>query len=446
MKIEFDPKYVDALTLQADELLRSARVMPASPPSPPRPMTNPPHPVFTFTKEHIIGEISWSEGVEDGEGSESGRFWICEGSRVGWDGEAYQKIKRIASKLATGKPLGEFISMKFAMEEIFEWLRRTLEKGQEPTLAAHLKARCEETLFQGEIWIPLCRTYANAPFSIGEVAFKAVHKTMMDAWYSRFDTVQDSGAKVVLNRERSALQATLAACTRVCAEPQKAFEIALERTSDATALLRFLSHANWSCKIRSEAVPMGSELRNSVKSLYVVDGAIKQVQNGLTDAPPRPWNITENIRLLPDILTRLHDLALNNEGTELRKSLYEALLIYSRNNLTSDLSEKLLFVLVALESLLLRDGSEAIQGNLAERLAFLAGPTLDERKKIVEITRTVYGLRSNFVHHGKAVEEVEALERFLDYAWKALASVLTEVDKFKSRGDLISYLNDRRLA
>jgi hypothetical protein len=105
-----------------------------------------------------------------------------------------------------------------------------------------------------------------------------------------------------------------------------------------------------------------------------------------------------------------------------------------------------LFVLVALESLLLRDGTEAIQGNLAERLAFLAGPSFDERKVIVETTRTVYRLRSNFVHHGKAVEEVEALERFLDYAWKALATVLTEVDKFVSRDDLISYLNDRRLA
>jgi hypothetical protein len=183
-----------------------------------------------------------------------------------------------------------------------------------------------------------------------------------------------------------------------------------------------------------------------VTSLFVVEGAIEQIQKGLTDAPPRPWNVTENVLLLPDILARLHDLALNNKGTELRKSLYEAILIYSRNNLTTDLSEKLLFVLVSLESLLLRDGTEAIQGNLAERLAFLAGPTLDERKAIVETTRTVYRLRSNFVHHGKAVEEVEALEQFLDYAWRALATVLTEVDKFASHADLISYLNDRRLA
>jgi hypothetical protein len=183
-----------------------------------------------------------------------------------------------------------------------------------------------------------------------------------------------------------------------------------------------------------------------MRSLFVVEGAIKNISKGMKEAPPRPWNVTENIKVLPDVLKGLNDLALNPYGTELRRSVYESLLIYSRNNLTTDLSEKLLFVLVALESLLLRDGSEAIQGNLAERLAFLVGPTLEERKQIVETTRTVYKLRSNFVHHGKAVEEVEALERFLSYAWNALAALIANVDRYATRGDLISYLNDRRLA
>lgn len=35
-------------------------------------MTNPPHPSFVFTKEQIIGEIAYSESVQDGEGSEIG--------------------------------------------------------------------------------------------------------------------------------------------------------------------------------------------------------------------------------------------------------------------------------------------------------------------------------------------------------------------------------------
>ncbi len=184
----------------------------------------------------------------------------------------------------------------------------------------------------------------------------------------------------------------------------------------------------------------------NLNSLSVVEGTIKYITRGLTESLPRPWNVTENIKLMPNVLAGLHDLAKNNSGTELRKSLFESLLIYSRNNLTTDLSEKLLFVLVALEALLLRDGSEAIQGNLAERLAFLAGPTLQDRKAIVASTRKIYKLRSNFVHHGKSIEDVDTLEHFLQYAWNALASVLANVDRFPTRQDLVLSLDDRRLA
>ena len=109
---------------------------------------------------------------------------------------------------------------------------------------------------------------------------------------------------------------------------------------------------------------------------------------------------------MPNVLAGLHDLAKNNSGTELRKSLFESLLIYSRNNLTTDLSEKLLFVLVALEALLLRDGSEAIQGNLAERLAFLAGPTLQDRKAIVASTTNNLQAPLKFCSPRKSIEDL----------------------------------------
>lgn len=444
--IEFDPKYAEALTLQADELLKGARVMFAPQPPLPRPWTNPPHPRFVITEKEIIGEFNYFDSLQDGEGTENGRFWTFGETRIGWCDEEYQKIKRLAVKISTGKPLGEFVSMKFVLEEIFVWLRNSLQSGQQQPLATHLKARCEEQLFQGEIWIPLNHTYANGPFAIGRVTFRTVHKDMMDAWYSHSDPITKPEVKMVLNDERASLQAKLAACITVCAEPHKAQEIALERASDGAAILRFLSQANWSCKIKSWTVPYGDGRPSSTTSLSVVNGNITSILSGSIEERLRPWNVTENMKLLPDILPRLHDLALNRTGSPLRRSLYEALLVYSRNNLTTDLSEKLLFILVALESLLLRDGNEAIQGNLAERLAFLAGPTIEDRRLIVETTRTVYKLRSSFVHHGKAVEEVQALEQFLGFAWNALAVVLTDVDKFRSRDDLITYLNDRRLA
>jgi hypothetical protein len=80
---ELDPRYIEALTIQSDELLKSARVEAAPPPALPRPITNPPHPRFVFTKEHIIGDVRMFESLQDGEGTEHGRFWNSGGSRIG---------------------------------------------------------------------------------------------------------------------------------------------------------------------------------------------------------------------------------------------------------------------------------------------------------------------------------------------------------------------------
>ena len=62
----------NALTLQAEELLEERSHDADARASSPKPMTNPPHPSFVFTKEQIIGEIAYSESVQDGEGSEIG--------------------------------------------------------------------------------------------------------------------------------------------------------------------------------------------------------------------------------------------------------------------------------------------------------------------------------------------------------------------------------------
>jgi len=57
-------------------------------------------------------------------------------------------------------------------------------------------------------------------------------------------------------------------------------------------------------------------------------------------------------------------------------------LIYSRNSIATDISDKLLFVLVALESMLLKDSNEPLQKNIGERMAFLVGDSAQSRKVI----------------------------------------------------------------
>jgi hypothetical protein len=188
------------------------------------------------------------------------------------------------------------------------------------------------------------------------------------------------------------------------------------------------------------------EREDIFSELFIEKGAITSKSSRALRSGTAAWNVDQARHLFPGLLEKLHGLASDISSTEMRKSLYESLLIYSKNTLTLDPSEKLVFVLVSLESLLLRDSSEPIQGNLAERLAFLVGENLEERKEAVAITKDAYALRSNFVHHGRGIDDVETLDKFLLQAWQGLANLISNLDNFARREDLISYLNDRRLA
>jgi hypothetical protein len=134
-----------------------------------------------------------------------------------------------------------------------------------------------------------------------------------------------------------------------------------------------------------------------------------------------------------------------------RKSVFEeelldAILIYSRNSLFDDPANRLIYILAALESLLLRDNNEPIQKNLGERLAFVVGTTLDERIAIRDNVTRVYELRSGFLHHARALAGMDTLEQFMLYVWRAFVVLITDMDKFESKRDLIEVLERRKMA
>src|SRR5215213_6649159 len=93
----------------------------------------------------------------------------------------------------------------------------------------------------------------------------------------------------------------------------------------------------------------------------------------------------------------------------------------------------------AAEHLLLRDASEPVQGNVADRMAFLIGSGRTERQKIVSSFKRSYQLRSKYVHHLNDVEDEEALEDFFVFMWRMLFSAVAGMHRF---GDHSTFLDE----
>jgi hypothetical protein len=158
--------------------------------------------------------------------------------------------------------------------------------------------------------------------------------------------------------------------------------------------------------------------------------------------PESPWFVHIRV-VVPVVLIR-------EDRTDYHEKLLAALLQYSKNCLARDPSDKLVNILVAVESVILQNENEPLGKNIGERMAALIGSTLEERKGILSNVGKTYGLRSSFVHHGKriSVDEVDTLKEFMMNAWRCLGTLVDWYHKNPAitRSQFFAELEERRLS
>lgn len=408
------------------------------------------HPVFQISASDVIGEIKVERSAINRLGEEVGRYWNSNGLRVGWEGDGFERIRQLARRFETAAPIKGQVSLTFLCNEVFNWLRATLERRRTDSLSDYIAERCCTVIEDHEIWIPVHRTYSTQDFALGDVEFRTVSKAMMDDWFGRLfpEGIKDPAAALAINRERSHIQAGIAAKFRVKAERQKAREIAQSAANEAIGLLRFLSHVNWTCRIVSYCAPLGKESTLQSVELFVKNGSIQNRQKAVIDQGPAGWSIDEALVLSPGLLEQLQNLAANRRGTEFRSDLYDALQLHSRNSVSVAVSHKIVFVIAAIESLLLKDSSEPIQKNLGERMAFIIGKNLEQRKPIVVNVEEFYRIRSRLIHHGREASDADiaVIDAFFFNVWWTFRHLLAFMDQYKTKADLISALEDKKLS
>lgn len=290
---------------------------------------------------------------------------------------------------------------------------------------------------------------------LGKVVFKTITKEMLDVWQQRGEASLPEvsiQAQIGMNKIRQELQGFAAATIRLLAEPERATEIAFEEAEAAISLLRFFSHCNFSPRRISYCTLRGKEHVESAKSLIIDSGKIEYYNRAVIDKSLPYWELTNE--LITEFkragLEILDNLLSVNTRTDFQEALLASLLQYSKNCLAKDPSDKLVNILVALESIILKDENEPIKKNIGERMAALFGQSKDERKEIIDNVSKTYDLRSKFIHHGYRVtlEETETLEAFMMNAWRCLHALIVKsnINPTMTRAQLFSWLDDRRLS
>jgi hypothetical protein len=74
-----------------------------------------------------------------------------------------------------------------------------------------------------------------------------------------------------------------------------------------------------------------------------------------------------------------------------------------------------------------------IQQNVAERMAFLIQDAVERRRQVVDNFRTVYRLRSRYVHHGEVSSIDRAISEFYLNARTVIAIACKNIGRFPTK-------------
>lgn len=359
-----------------------------------------------------------------------------------------EKLESLLQKLLQQKSLRNSVSRKTVYIGATNWIEESVQHGQRTDFIDSLVCFLSEKMEEREIWVPVAFLHVQSDLSFGEVTFRPFSVALIDKWISQLleNVPEDrkSMARQEAEKRRQKYQGLAAAALSVYAEPSKASEAALRIAEDAVSLLRVYCPENMEPLAVSYCKPLGQELVESFTTFTMADESIASFHRETLPPHPSPWKLSdESVNELMKIgLGPLAELAGKANLTEFEIALKDSLNLYGRSSTSRTVAEKLVFILVALESLLLRDASESIQQNIGERMAFIVASSKEERRSVVKLFKECYGIRSRYIHHGETPRDLERLRAFMLHSWSLFNGLIKNRDRFTKRSDLFEYIED----
>lgn len=335
----------------------------------------------------------------------------------------------------------KFVGKEFINRAFFDWAETTgTEKHDD--FVSFLSAEVEGAVQDYKILIPLHRVRSAVRFRMLGHLVREIHGDEIDAWFPIDENPE------LNNRMKQALQGYCCIEIVQFAEQNQAASEALRIANIITSVLAMHSMAGLTLQARYNGVPLGQENAQKYIALIFSPGTLlPEVKDGFMSTDDMaPFEIDEKALTIMGG-NGLYDMANLFDGerkSDFQKSIRDSIFTFSRASFTRDTSEKLVFAVVAMEALFLANESEPISLNLADRLAFHLGSSLDERKKFVSTTKKAYNLRSKYVHHGKSAQDNDTISAFLILAYTALVNAVVATHKYSTKAEFLSSLDDMK--
>jgi hypothetical protein len=438
-KIQLDPRAAQAIDGRGDAILESVSRLATEPVK--QSWTPEVAVAATLGEIDIIGRID--VGQVDVSGAQVAVEFNHEGRRYGLMGKEYQAVHAVVAMFLKDRDVRSKVSKRTLEALVRGWIVKRYVGEIKEALAAYASSEFDASISAFRVWVPIDQLYLQRPIQLGLAEIREISSAMLQ---EIADGATSEEGRARFEAQFRPYQGHAAIIVNWEGDRIRAREAALEVAESTLGALSLLSPAASHCEISSGACLWGSKRVRQATSIYFSDGKMVGSSKGVLGPMPQSQALDNaSIQHFTPILRALHLLLTADSSRTLASKVIDSLKVYYRGISSPDPAEKLIYVFVALEMILLRDSNEAIQDSMATRMAFLVGRSIEERRSIIAKVKAGYALRSAFIHHGVQVEDVTAANEFLNVAWHSLVQLLGAAQQHRDQGDLIKALDDRKL-
>jgi hypothetical protein len=462
LKPELHPNAAKNFDEKARVLLAAVAPEPRRGPSkPPTHMMRPGAPTaHEYTEKDFVDfKIT---GQNDQLGNTIARYFEHEGRRFGLEDEKYKELTRLSEGIQRTEAFRDVVSNRWVEDTILDWMQAKFAGTTVPELADFLAERCEADVKEHEMWFPVANLSMESDLPFGKVVFKTITKEMMDRLEEDLQEAKKQGLAAgqgeeyaaqmdyYAHRKRQDLQGLAASTVTVNAEAKRAFEVALRESERAvTALSVYHVAATTIPEVTSYCALLGRQNDEKTVHLEVEEGRIiSQSSQGyggrVLNFHLSDEDVSKNRRSFG--FDNVSELLALERRSKFQDALLDAILLYSRSTREKDLAGRLVYMLVSMESMLLRNDTEPIQQNVGERMAFLITKDVEKRKAVIRNLKAAYSLRSKFVHHGHTIADLETVKNFMLDTWVFFLELAKNSREFGTKDHFIDHLEAMKLS
>lgn len=446
MKITLHPEAAKVLDETATSIQPSIATPAARERRPKTPMWGQTHIAGTITDADVIGPVRVE--LFDNEGKRSGVQTNLGADNLEVLGDNYQRIVDLKERVLKVSALKQLLGDDYIEDLVVDWLVLRHQDADASSFSEYLKARAERDVCSHRIWMPIANLQVQTDFKFGPTKIVTIPKSLFDDSLARWLTTQPDHADSIrahVDRLRRKLQGNAAVEITVEAEKNFAVHRALSIAEDVVGLLRFFHAAVVMSTIHCPTELLGFEFDPTVTAMIFDDANQFDYSRSAAYAHGRPWRLS-NVELShmreQNQLDLVASLVPTDGLSDFASRVRGSTLSYSKGLTFPNISDRLVYSFSALESLFLKDSSEPIQQNLAERIAFTTAKSPDERMKVVANIKRVYNALSRYIHHRSDLDvTTEELDKFFVHSWAAIRTAVGNLPKFQKHSAYIEAID-----